>query len=416
MKQYIGILICFLGISTYAATEERKEIFTATLPDGKTIELVGLRSYSVGDPQRIRDKSGPWWRPDGTQLITPPDEGLDCSSWSDSYLFVINVEGKADCSYKAVGLWDTDLTVQHTKETAKGQEFANKDIRRFTLRCSDRKSTDIRLAVAIDDWKVTERWPLSERTPCNHFFASSKQVIMRCSEQKGTDVIAEVTQNITDRATRLVVFDRQKNQYASYGNEGGNSSSLMLYIHRFKNLNFNDIEHIEFQTRPYEYWITFRNVSLQTGHKTQVEVDLKKPGTLLPGEALPNFNGIKINFSVQDSKSKMLLVCFFDMQQRPSRYCLRQLSTKAQELKAKDIVMIAVQATKIDENSLKQWVKENNIPFPVGMVQGDEEKIRFTWGVRSLPWLILTDTNQIVRAERFNINELNERLIKEKKP
>ncbi len=44
------------------------------------------------------------------------------------------------------------------------------------------------------------------------------------------------------------------------------------------------------------------------------------------------------------------------------------------------------------------------------MVQADEEKIRFAWGVRSLPWLILTDKNHIVQAEGFNINELNDKI------
>ena len=416
MKRCIWILVCFLGISVYAATEESKEKFTATLPDGTTIELVGLRSYSAGDPQRTRDKSGPWWRPDGTHLTTPPDKRLGRCSWSDSYLFVITTEGKTDCTCKAVGPWDNDLTVQPIRETEKGQEFANKDMRRFTLRCGDLKSTDIRLAVATDDWKVVERWQLSERsTPYNHFFVSSEQAIMRCPEQKGTDVIAEVTQTITERATRLVVFDRQGNQYVSYGNEGGKSGSLVRYIHRFKNLNFNDIEHIEFQTRAYEYWITFRNVSLHTGQKTQVEVDLKKPGTLLPGEALPNLDGINIDFPAQDSKNKMLLFCFFDMNQRPSRNCLRQLSTKAQELKAKDIVVVAVQASKIDKNKLDEWVKKYNVPFPVGMIESDEEKTRFTWGVKSLPWLILTDKKHIVNAEGFALSELDAK-IKEVAP
>ena len=54
--------------------------------------------------------------------------------------------------------------------------------------------------------------------------------------------------------------------------------------------------------------------------------------------------------------------------------------------------------------------KDNNIPFPVGMIQGEEEKTRFTWGVRSLPWLILTDDKRVVRAEGFRLSELNEKI------
>jgi hypothetical protein len=44
------------------------------------------------------------------------------------------------------------------------------------------------------------------------------------------------------------------------------------------------------------------------------------------------------------------------------------------------------------------------------MVQGDAKKINFNWGVRSLPWLILTDTNHIVKIEGFALQEVNEKL------
>ena len=44
------------------------------------------------------------------------------------------------------------------------------------------------------------------------------------------------------------------------------------------------------------------------------------------------------------------------------------------------------------------------------MVQGDVEKIRFAWGVRSLPWLVLTDRNHIVIAEDFPLTELDEKI------
>jgi hypothetical protein len=59
---------------------------------------------------------------------------------------------------------------------------------------------------------------------------------------------------------------------------------------------------------------------------------------------------------------------------------------------------------------LKEWVEKNKIPLAVGMIQGDEEKICFTWGVRSLPWLILTDKKHVVTAEDFGVAELDDKL------
>jgi hypothetical protein len=59
---------------------------------------------------------------------------------------------------------------------------------------------------------------------------------------------------------------------------------------------------------------------------------------------------------------------------------------------------------------LNDWVKKYNIPFAVGMIAGDEEKTRFEWRVKSLPWLILTDRKHIVRAEGFGLSELDEKI------
>jgi hypothetical protein len=120
-----------------------------------------------------------------------------------------------------------------------------------------------------------------------------------------------------------------------------------------------------------------------------------------------SFEGIDIDFDMDQAEGKKLLVCFWDMNQRPSRNCLLQLGKRAQELKAKDVLVVAVQASKIERGKLHEWIKESDIDFPVGMIVGDEKKIRFTWGVQSLPWLILTDRNHIVSAEGFGLDELN---------
>jgi beta-lactamase regulating signal transducer with metallopeptidase domain/protocatechuate 3,4-dioxygenase beta subunit len=131
---------------------------------------------------------------------------------------------------------------------------------------------------------------------------------------------------------------------------------------------------------------------------------------LLPsllGKVLPNLNGIKIDFSPEQAKGKMILVCFWDMNQRPSRNCVSQLAKQAERLKQKGVTIVALQASKVDENALDEWIKEHSIPFPVGIVRIDEEETLHTWGVKSLPWLILTDRNHIIQAEGFGLSELD---------
>jgi len=130
----------------------------------------------------------------------------------------------------------------------------------------------------------------------------------------------------------------------------------------------------------------------------------------LLGKPLPSFDRIMTGFDPEGAAGKMALVCFWDMNQRPSRYCIMQLAKQAEQLKQKDVAIVAVQASKVDENKLDEWVKKNNIPFTVGMVEGDAEKTRFVWGVRSIPWLILTDRKHVVRTEGFGVNDLNEKI------
>ena len=130
------------------------------------------------------------------------------------------------------------------------------------------------------------------------------------------------------------------------------------------------------------------------------------------GDAIEGLDEFGVELSPDDVEDKMMLVCFWDVNQRPSRNCLRQLSTRAQELKTKDVVIVAIQGAKVNEETLNEWVKKNSIPFPVGMIQADEEKSRFAWGIRCLPWLILTDKNHIVRAEGFSVQELDSYLTR----
>ncbi len=130
----------------------------------------------------------------------------------------------------------------------------------------------------------------------------------------------------------------------------------------------------------------------------------------LTGKPLPSLESLVKGLEQDYDRDKMFLVCFFDMNQRPSRNSIQQLSKRAQELKAKGVVVVAVQASKVDQSLLDEWVKKNNVPFPVGMVQGDTEKARFAWGVKSLPWLILTNRKCIVVSEEFGLGDLDNQL------
>jgi beta-lactamase regulating signal transducer with metallopeptidase domain len=130
----------------------------------------------------------------------------------------------------------------------------------------------------------------------------------------------------------------------------------------------------------------------------------------LRGKKLPKLNNIGTGFDVERFEGRPILVCFWDVDQRPSRHCIGQLVERMEQFREKGVTVVVVQASKVDEKVLNEWAQKNAVPFPVGMVRGDVEKVKAAWGVRALPWLILADRNHIVSAEGFVLDELDEKI------
>jgi hypothetical protein len=126
----------------------------------------------------------------------------------------------------------------------------------------------------------------------------------------------------------------------------------------------------------------------------------------LRGRPLPPLKGLGIDLPA-DAADKMLLICFWDMGQRPSRYFLTQLAAQAAQLGEKGVVVVAVHAAKVEDSALGQWIKENSISFRTGSIAGDFDKTKLAWGVDSLPHLILTDKKHTVVAEGFSLGDLD---------
>ena len=145
----------------------------------------------------------------------------------------------------------------------------------------------------------------------------------------------------------------------------------------------------------------------------EVELVLKpNPSMAAPliGKKLPGFEGIKINLNMDQIQDKMILLCFFDMNQRPARRCIEELGKQTEQFKQKGVVVIGILAAEVIPEDFNKWLKTSNIHFPIGIIEGQPSKIIFNWSIQSLPWLILTDKGHNVTEEGFSINELSERL------
>jgi protocatechuate 3,4-dioxygenase beta subunit len=141
--------------------------------------------------------------------------------------------------------------------------------------------------------------------------------------------------------------------------------------------------------------------------------EVKSSSSLL-GTSLWQWERATLPVERATSAGQRVLVCLFDMDQRPSRVCLQQLSKNASRLREKAVIVVAVQVTKVDRTRLDKWLQENSVDLPVGVVRDDENQTPSPWGMESLPYLILTDKGHVVRAEGFSLDELEARIQGEK--
>ena len=131
---------------------------------------------------------------------------------------------------------------------------------------------------------------------------------------------------------------------------------------------------------------------------------------LLIGKPLPELEKMGIELPAGASE-RMILVCLWDMEQRPSRNYIKELAKKADDLAEADVVVACVQVADVDDKVVNEWVKENKIPFAIGKSIPEMGKSTFDWGVKSMPWLILTDRSHIVIKEGFSLSDLNEQIL-----
>jgi hypothetical protein len=132
---------------------------------------------------------------------------------------------------------------------------------------------------------------------------------------------------------------------------------------------------------------------------------VQKPIPSLKGKSLPDLKDLGVQMA--DAHDKALLVCLLDIDQRPSRKCLSDLVKKTQALSAKGITTVVVQTSKADLKQHEDWLKTNQVAFPIHAVEGDFEAKKAAWGVKALPWLILTDKDHRVVAEGFAVSKLD---------
>lgn len=144
-----------------------------------------------------------------------------------------------------------------------------------------------------------------------------------------------------------------------------------------------------------------RNVKIVLG-RSGVHVEINS----LLGKPLPDTMSMLDRPSAQ-MQGKPILLCFFDMSQRSSRNGIDTLAKWSDALRQKGVTVAAIQAAPVPEDAWMGWIANQGARFSFGRIKDDTEKVQSAWGVQSLPWLILADKSHIVRAEGFQLGEID---------
>jgi hypothetical protein len=140
----------------------------------------------------------------------------------------------------------------------------------------------------------------------------------------------------------------------------------------------------------------------------------------LVGKAVPALDGLGLDVKPEALQGKKVLICFWDYSQRPSRHAVEALAARAAELEKQGVVILCVRASDESRAAAVAWIAKvkgaivcGEVATKAGAARATttaEEAPLFPWGVRGLPWLILTDAKHVVVAEGFDVGQLDEKL------
>jgi hypothetical protein len=129
-------------------------------------------------------------------------------------------------------------------------------------------------------------------------------------------------------------------------------------------------------------------------------------GILPVVKTLPKFDMFDLKLEPDETKDKMILLCFVDIEQASQKYAY-DLAARASKLADKDILVIFVDASGSEKKQIDIWARQNSIKVPVGRFHKKLLKeIHQAWGIETLPRLVLTDRNHAIVAEGFTLEEM----------
>ena len=221
----------------------RDERWVKSLPNGATIEVVGVSTYPAGPDT--------WWRPDGTPLDRPPCDGSTARLATDqddvARTVVVRITGLpngADHSW-----WIDQARGGAQGSARRGGEVVPDLDELATLFPRGLDACTVRFEVAAGPWRTVQTWGTS---PGSRGARGGPSFIFGAPVATAKGTVLSVTHDIDDRSSvRLVAVDADGGEHPAGVRSGGGVKAFHQLVGEF-DLPPERIKELRVQTRPFE--------------------------------------------------------------------------------------------------------------------------------------------------------------------
>jgi prepilin-type processing-associated H-X9-DG protein len=243
--------------------------WVATLPNGVTIELIGVSFH----PSRGQS----WWKPDGSPLAEAPYERTEMTGFPDDQSFAYEFAVK----FKSPG--DEDFDIDRAEFLPPVSSWGGGGIARsgdkpvedvlawMASAPKSQESATLRWGAAAGPWET-----LATRYTTTGKIGEDFAVIFSTPIRTSDKLIIAVTHRLATRKDfRVIMVDIHGNIYKQKWASSGGSYDFNQTIFHFDKLPRKEIKEFRYQVRPYQ-WVEFRNVFLPREEQRKAWVPPKK--------------------------------------------------------------------------------------------------------------------------------------------
>ncbi len=250
--------------------------FKTKLPNDITVELIGICEHPSEGKQ--------WWQPDGTELskeIRVRSRGRVSTS-GIPYNVAVKVTMPEDATFKWGRIKGETGGISLEAVDSEGRPISNM----WSLRVyidEQLTATSIQLGAADGPWKTRAR-------DSSRGGKSTAGIVFSKAYESDGAVRIIVADEHLDLDYRIAAIDTQGKEHL-FHQRGGSAGKVRQTTALFHDIKLNQIEYFLFQTRPFQL-ITFHNVSLKPGVKTDVQVEVEggAPKQLTSGGGYQNLS------------------------------------------------------------------------------------------------------------------------------